>query len=97
MPSKVVSVLMTIDHIDIEQYPGNEDDHIIISLTRSEKIGFLKEVRRTNVMLTRCKRSMVICTSQAFLTGVASASLVTALAQRLGPGAWIDSRSIQFK
>jgi superfamily I DNA and/or RNA helicase len=81
----------------IERYLGNEDDHIIISLTRSEKIGFLKEVRRTNVMLTRCKRSMVICTSRAFLTSVASTSLVAALAERLGPQHWIDSRSIQFK
>ena len=76
--------------------PGNEDDHIIISLTRSEGIGFLKENRRTNVMLTRCRKSMMICTSQEFLSGVASSSLVAALADRLGPSAWIDSRAIQF-
>ena len=69
---------------------GNEADHIIISLVRSDKVGFLKNMRRTNVMLSRCKRSMVICTSRVFLNGIASSSLVGILAKMLGEQAWLN-------
>lgn len=69
---------------------GNEEEHIIISLVRSDKVGFLKNIRRTNVMLSRCKRSMVICTSRAFLNGIASSSLVGTLAKVLGDQAWLN-------
>ena len=47
-------------------------------------------------MLTRCKKSMDICTSQTFLAEVAADSLVAELARMLGPNAWIDSRKIRF-
>ena len=38
---------------------GNERDYIIVSLVRTRGLGFLDDHRRTNVMLTRCKRGMV--------------------------------------
>jgi regulator of nonsense transcripts 1 len=40
-------------------------------------------------MLSRCKRSMVICTSRAFLQDVAESSLVGALATVFGEQAWL--------
>jgi len=74
---------------------GNEEDHIIISLVRSDGVGFLKNARRTNVMLTRCKKSMIICTSRQFVTrGKATSTLVGKLAAAIGPEGWLDSRDI---
>ncbi|EIW84346.1 hypothetical protein CONPUDRAFT_50903 [Coniophora puteana RWD-64-598 SS2] len=79
---------------NVDAFQGNEDNHIIVSLVRTERIGFLKNVRRTNVMLTRCKRSMVICTDRAFMSGAAQNTLPGKLAQRLGPGNWLHESDI---
>lgn len=73
---------------------GNEDDYIIVSLVRSEKIGFMKEMRRVNVMLTRCKIGMVICTSRSFIASQASQSLIGKLAMTLGEETWVPSRKV---
>ncbi|KAJ7707595.1 P-loop containing nucleoside triphosphate hydrolase protein [Mycena rosella] len=62
----------------VDSFQGNEDDYIIISIVRTEKIGFLAEQRR----------GMRICTSRAFVEGNAKDSLVGLLAKSLGPGAW---------
>jgi superfamily I DNA and/or RNA helicase len=69
---------------------GNEEDYIIISLVRSRELGFLKNLRRTNVMLTRCKRGMFICSSRAFLSGPGSHSLVGKLLKDMGEESWLD-------
>jgi regulator of nonsense transcripts 1 len=55
---------------------GNEEDYIVISLVRSTALGFIADKRRTNVMLTRCKRGMIICTSQKFMERAGNNSLV---------------------
>lgn len=55
---------------------GNEEDYIVISLVRSTALGFLADKRRTNVMLTRCKRGMIICSSQKFMERAGNESLV---------------------
>ncbi|KAI6041735.1 P-loop containing nucleoside triphosphate hydrolase protein [Pisolithus marmoratus] len=68
---------------------GNEAEHIIISVVRSDKLGFLVNQRRTNVMLTRCKKTMVICTTRAFISGPAASTLIGELATTLGPQAWV--------
>ncbi|KZP07667.1 hypothetical protein FIBSPDRAFT_279424 [Athelia psychrophila] len=73
----------------VDSFQGNEEDHIIISLVRSDKIGFLKNLRRSNVMLSRCKMSMLIVTNRAFISGVAASSLVGKLATELGEQAWL--------
>ena len=66
-----------------------------MSVVRSRNIGFLQNERRTNVMLTRCKQSMIICTSRAFMSSPqVSGTLIGRLAAFLGPGAWIEGRNI---
>lgn len=81
---------------NVDSFQGNEEDFIIISIVRSEKIGFLKENRRVNVMLTRCKKGMIILTSRAFVEGKASSSLVGSLAKALGPQAWVESKRVLY-
>ena len=52
---------------NVDSFQGNEGDHIIISIVRTESPGFMSNQQRTNVMLSRCKKSMVICTNREFL------------------------------
>ncbi|KAG2340869.1 hypothetical protein BDR05DRAFT_1032769 [Suillus weaverae] len=74
---------------------GNEEDHIIVSLVRTQGVGFLTNSRRTNVMLTRCKKSMIICTNREFVTkGKAAGTLVGKLALTIGPDSWLDGGDI---
>ncbi|KIO15260.1 hypothetical protein M404DRAFT_118407 [Pisolithus tinctorius Marx 270] len=74
---------------NVDSFQGNEAEHIIISVVRTDKLGFLANQRRTNVMLTRCKKTMVICTSKAFIWGPAASTLIGELAATLGPQAWV--------
>ncbi|MDR7129306.1 superfamily I DNA and/or RNA helicase [Algoriphagus sp. 4150] len=56
-----VKELITIDTVD--GFQGQERDLMMISLTRSNEkgeIGFLSDVRRMNVALTRAKRKLVL-------------------------------------
>ena len=79
----------------IAPFPGNEEDYIIVSLVRSRELGFLKNLRRTNVMLTRCKRGMFICSSRAFLSGQGSNSLVGKLLKHAGEDSWLDLENLE--
>ncbi|KAH8099964.1 P-loop containing nucleoside triphosphate hydrolase protein [Cristinia sonorae] len=73
----------------VDSFQGNEDDHIVISVVRSDKIGFLSNLRRSNVMLSRCKASMTICTSKRYLSGIASKTLLGEMAGEWGSDAWV--------
>jgi len=75
---------------NVDSFQGNEEDYIIISLVRSRELGFLKKLRRTNVMLTRCKRGMFICSSRTFLSGAGSSSLVGKLSKHMGEESWLN-------
>ncbi|KAM0673348.1 hypothetical protein GVAV_003037 [Gurleya vavrai] len=47
----------------VDSFQGQEKDIIIFSLVRSnddEEIGFLEEIRRTNVAITRCKKGLFV-------------------------------------
>ncbi|EJW03611.1 hypothetical protein EDEG_02079 [Edhazardia aedis USNM 41457] len=47
----------------VDAFQGQEKDFIIISLVRSNKlsqIGFLKDEKRMNVAITRCKKGLII-------------------------------------
>ncbi|KAF8206300.1 AAA domain-containing protein, partial [Mycena galopus ATCC 62051] len=72
----------------VDSFQGNEDDYIVLSIVRTEMIGFLAELRRVNVMLTRCRRGMVIIASREFIEGAAKSSLVGLLAAEMGNDAW---------
>jgi superfamily I DNA and/or RNA helicase len=52
---------------NVDSFQGNEADHIIVSIVRTSAPGFMRNQRRTNVMLSRCKKSMMICTNRLFL------------------------------
>ncbi|TFY60454.1 hypothetical protein EVJ58_g5144 [Rhodofomes roseus] len=81
---------------NVDSFQGNEEDYILISVVRSDKIGFLNNSRRTNVMLSRCKRGMVICTSRAFMEGKAQSSLVGKLAKEWADDGrpWVSWRDV---
>ncbi|XP_006459086.1 hypothetical protein AGABI2DRAFT_53060, partial [Agaricus bisporus var. bisporus H97] len=74
---------------NVDSFQGNEDDYIIISLVRTKRVGFLADLRRLNVMLTRCKKGMIICTDRIFVNSVASRSPVAELAKTLGSNVWV--------
>ncbi|KAH7922888.1 hypothetical protein BV22DRAFT_625754 [Leucogyrophana mollusca] len=79
---------------NVDSFQGNEEDYIILSIVRSNKVGFLRNTRRTNVMLTRCKRSMIICTSRSFVTNVAASTLIGRMVVAMGQEAWMDRRDL---
>ena len=80
----------------IHHFLGNEDDTIIVSLVRSQELGFLKDRRRTNVMLTRCKKVMYIFSNWEFLVnGLGAGSLVGELASWCGDDAWIALEDVK--
>lgn len=64
-----VKPLVTINTVDAFQ--GQERDAIAISLVRSNEkseIGFLGDIRRTNVALTRAKKKLIVVGDSATLT-----------------------------
>ncbi|KAJ8474334.1 hypothetical protein ONZ45_g15986 [Pleurotus djamor] len=80
---------------NVDSFQGNEDDYIIITLVRTTELGFLKSLRRTNVMLTRFKRKMFIITNKVFLDKAGAESLVGKLAEYFGESAWLSTDSIE--
>ena len=52
---------------NVDSFQGNEEDNIIVSIVRTSNPGFMKSRRRTNVMLSRCKKNMMILTHREFL------------------------------
>lgn len=79
---------------NVDSFQGNEEDYIIISVVRSKDLGFLSNLRRTNVMLTRCKRGMYIASSKKFLDGKGASSLVGKMAAHFGESAWISWKNL---
>ena len=60
----------------LDSYQGQERDIIIYSFTKSSnispyqrRIGFLNELRRLNVAMTRCKKTLVLIGDMEFLGG----------------------------
>ncbi|KAG6374408.1 P-loop containing nucleoside triphosphate hydrolase protein [Boletus reticuloceps] len=78
---------------NVDSFQGNEEDYIVISLVRSRDLGFLEDKRRMNVMLSRCKRGMVIFTNKAYIEKFAGPgkSLIGELTHKWYEGeAWIE-------
>ncbi|KAK0479978.1 AAA domain-containing protein [Armillaria novae-zelandiae] len=80
---------------NVDSFQGNEEDYIVISLVRSHSIGFLKNLRRINVMLTRCKKGMYILTSHKFMDGAGAESLAGELAEHVGKEAWLTVEDVK--
>ncbi|KAF7633169.1 hypothetical protein Mgra_00007448 [Meloidogyne graminicola] len=56
---------ITID--SVESFQGSERRIIIISLSRSEQLGFLSEYKRINTSFTRAKELLIVIISQSFI------------------------------
>ncbi|KAF8969175.1 hypothetical protein BDZ97DRAFT_269170 [Flammula alnicola] len=94
--SKVfIIVIQLLYNFLIKMLPGNEEDFIIISVVRSRSLGFLTNLRRTNVMLSRCKKGMFIVSSRQFLTGPGADTLVGKFLKKTDPPAWLTSEDIE--
>lgn len=78
----------------MDSFQGNEDDYILISVVRHRELGFLTDLRRTNVMLTRCKRGMYIFTSKVYMGRDGKESLVGQLADSYGERAWMTIEEV---
>ena len=77
---------------------GNEADYVLVSVVRSSKPGFLVSLQRMNVLLTRCRKGLVIVTSRGFLAAGGRETLLGLLVrywQSVHNGVnWIDWRDI---
>ncbi|THH13352.1 hypothetical protein EW146_g6849 [Bondarzewia mesenterica] len=79
---------------NVDSFQGNEADYVIVSTVRTEGPGFLKSKKRVNVMLTRCKKGMVIVANRGFFRRGGRDTLLGMLASYWedteGEGCWID-------
>ena len=44
----------------IDKYQGQQNDYIILSLVRTKKIGYLRDIRRFIVSLSRARKGLII-------------------------------------
>ncbi|KAG5734510.1 hypothetical protein E4T56_gene5962 [Termitomyces sp. T112] len=88
------------EHVfNVDSFQGNETDFVLVSVVRSETSpGFLSSQNRMNVLLTRCKRGLVIVTSRSFIEtggrGTLLGDLQRQWMQKRGNSAWVDWRTI---
>ncbi|KAH9926020.1 uncharacterized protein B0H18DRAFT_876737 [Fomitopsis serialis] len=87
-----------LQEFNVDSFQGNEQAYILISIHRADKLGFLANLRRLNVILSCCKHGMVICTSRAFMEGKARSSLEGQLAKEWEDGrvSWRDTLRGRF-
>ncbi|KAI0359440.1 hypothetical protein OH77DRAFT_1357791, partial [Trametes cingulata] len=67
---------------NVDSFQGHEAPYVVISAVRTSAPGFLASRNRTNVMLTRCARGMVLLSQRDFLLGPGRNTLLGELAQR---------------
>lgn len=66
---------------NVDSFQGNEADIVLVSVVRGREPGFLRSDQRMSVMLTRCRRGLVIVSSRGFLSGPGQSTLVGKLAR----------------
>lgn len=67
---KYISKMLNTDKIDVKSvdgFQGRENEVIVISFVRTDKMGFLKDLRRLNVAVTRAKRKLIVVGSKNLL------------------------------
>jgi regulator of nonsense transcripts 1 len=80
---------------NVDSFQGNEEDFIIISIVRTLHLGFLSDLRRTNVMLSRCKKGMFMVSTPHFLTKIAKDSLIGQFVKKVSNPTWLTLEDIQ--
>jgi hypothetical protein len=81
-------------------FSGNEADYVIVSVVRSSRAGFLNSLNRLNVLLTRCRKGLVIVSNRKFLgfSGEGSRTLLGKLVayyrSQYSSCDWTDWRSV---
>ncbi|CAE6384519.1 unnamed protein product [Rhizoctonia solani] len=53
---------------NVDSFQGNEADYIITTLTKTTFSSFLSSINRLNVLLTRCKKGIVVISQKEFIT-----------------------------
>ena len=69
VPNKPIKIRVSI----VDRFQGQEQDIVILSLTRSNRygnIGFLKNLQRVNVSLSRAKQNLIIVGNASFFAGL---------------------------
>ncbi|KIM34855.1 hypothetical protein M413DRAFT_434968 [Hebeloma cylindrosporum] len=83
---------------NLDSFQGNEADYVLVSVVRSSVPGFLASLQRMNVLLTRCRKGLIIVTSRGFLSSGGHGTLLGRLArywESIHKGfEWIDWRDI---
>lgn len=51
----------------VDGFQGRENEVIVISFVRTDKLGFLKDLRRLNVAITRARRKLIVVGSKNLL------------------------------
>ena len=70
MLRELLSDVLGLEIDSVDGFQGREKEAIIISLVRSNpegEIGFLADIRRTNVALTRARRKLIVIGDSATL------------------------------
>ncbi|GLB44387.1 putative nuclear-transcribed mRNA catabolic process, nonsense-mediated decay [Lyophyllum shimeji] len=84
------------EHVfNVDSFQGNEADFVLVSVVRSgHQPGFLASTNRMNVLLTRCRRGLVVVSSRSFLRDGGRNTLLGRLERHYmdlkGESAWVD-------
>ncbi|KAJ3087977.1 hypothetical protein HK102_009838, partial [Quaeritorhiza haematococci] len=55
---------------NVDSFQGQEASYVIVSLVRTARVGFLRDKRRTTVMLSRMKKQLIVVGDVAFFRSV---------------------------
>ncbi|WP_423792686.1 IGHMBP2 family helicase [Methanocaldococcus indicus] len=96
---RYIRKLFEKNNIDVEVntvdgYQGRENEAIVISFVRTEKFGFLKDLRRLNVAITRAKRKLIIIGNEKLLKKDSVYNELVKWAKQVEMGENVDRNSI---